>query len=160
MAEPLARELEAALRADDLEARAAEGAVPERASEHSAKFVAANDGRPLAVERNQLRTTTIVASQDVDAVEAIPDASPFVGVQGGKQLGWLGSKSPLAMRGFRRTVVGEGDEVRQGTSAPDLASGARVAAAVGVENDLGGGALEKHDLPGRSADGLRCGKRP
>jgi hypothetical protein len=81
VAEAGAGELEAAVGADDGESGAANGAVAEGAGEHHAQLVAADDRRALAVERDQIGAATIVAAQDVDAIETTTDARALVGVQ-------------------------------------------------------------------------------
>jgi len=81
MTEAPAGELEPGRGADDVEARAAKRTGAERAAEHRPQLFAAHDRRVFPIERDEEGATRFVSLDDVDPLEARPDAGALVGVQ-------------------------------------------------------------------------------
>ena len=149
--------------AADVETRAADRARTEGATERLPKRVAAHDRRrrpqrcrPATTSNRHLHGASgIIAARDLDRVDAAwLHGRPRIDASAGKRGREVGERDvvlPSACTFCGDAVVGTRDEVRAIGAAPHGRRGARVAAAVGVKERLGGLAIEHQD----DAGGLR-----
>ena len=117
-------------------------------------------GLAAAVQDDEHRSSAAVTLGDRDIAQDLADAGPRVGVQSRDELVPADLVAPRHVRAPGGAVVGEAREVRARRAAPDVGGGTGVAAAVGVKECAGRGAVEPEDLRRRVLAGFDGEPRP